>query len=177
MAKKKKKPTRRRRNRLGALAMTAKSPMVIIGSIAAGFLLLAKPINNGLDQMTGTVDKKIIRGGTAGIGAALVFMKLGKPSMIKTIIGGILMGAGARGLATELGLMNGYGSVPVVGRPRVNGYGSVPVIGQGYNTNSNLSGALNGYKVPKPPSIMGCLYPGSGSGSGISNGGSEMMRA
>lgn len=172
--KKRKGKATRRRRRIGGMKLSASNPLVKFGSMGAGFLLGDK-INPAIDKMTGTMDPKIVGAGEAGIGAALVFMKLGKKpaSVIQVIAGGVLLGAGAKRLLKAFGIMNGiggYGSVPVIGQRRLNGYGAVPVIG-GYTPNMNLAGVLNGgYTVPSSSlNVMG-----SPSGSGYSNSGNYM---
>jgi len=95
-------------------------------------------------------------------------MKLGKKkTAVEVISGGLLLGAGVKRLAVSLGIMNGvlsgYGQVPVIGNRRMNGYGKVPVIG---NNGYSPSTSLNGYQVPRSPSIMGSAY-GNGSGSDL----------
>lgn len=179
-SKGKKKHTRRHK-RVGAMALTANSPLVQYGSIIGGFLL-ADQINSMLDKVTGTMDAKIVGGLEAGLGAALSFnlLKMKKKSVIATAGGGILLGAGAKRLGKALGLINGFQDVPVVGtRRRMNGYRSVPVIG-GYNSARipvpTGGGALNGYAVPAPAGrVMGSIGT-SGSGSGLmATPGSELM--
>lgn len=175
MAKRKKaKKATRRRRRVGALAMSASSPLVMYGSMAAGFLM-GDTINAQIDKITGTADAKIVGAAEAGIGAALVYMKLGKKkSVAEVAVGGILVGAGAKRLAKTFGLINGIGGYNRV--PVVSGYGSVPVLGKasvnGYIPQSgSLNGAFNGYAVPKPAhtAIMG-----NSSGSGYNSGSGYM---
>lgn len=190
MPKKKKAAKRKtsvRRRRVGAMALDVKNPLVMFGPMVGGFLLGDK-INGAID--TALPDDKVgqkAKGiGEGGIGAALVFLKIGKKKTpIEMIAGGVLLGAGVRRLLKEFGVIQGiggYSSVPVVAarhRSRLNGYGSVPVIGngqQGYNTNRGLNGALNGvpgYAVPAPPSS---IMAGIGSASNVGAGGSDCMQ-
>jgi hypothetical protein len=173
---KKKKGTRRR---VGAMALSASSPVVQFGSIGVGWLM-ADTINTQIVRFTGTMDGKMVGGITAGIGAALQFMKLGKKpkSTLQVAAGGVLIGAGAKKLLKEMGVINGYSAVPVVGTGgRMNGYHAVPVV-NGYKAGpsypSSLNGALNGYKVPRPANIVG----NAGSSSGITNtGGGNTLAA
>jgi hypothetical protein len=90
--------------------------------------------------------------GQIGLGGALVFLKLGKKSLVSEVAGGLLIGSGLKramvvfkdGATT----MSGYGDVPVIGAyktpgqlgRKVAGYGDVPVIGA-YAPNSALNGA------------------------------------
>lgn len=169
-----------RRRRVGAMALNAKSPLVMYGSMAAGFFL-GDTLNTAIDKPLPdtTVSQKTKGMIEGGLGAALVFMKIGptkKP--LEVIAGGVLLGAGVRRLLKEFGVIQGIGgyqSVPVVAarhRSRLNGYGSVPVIGNGYKTSQySLNGALNGvggYAVPQPAGSANVMN-GVGSGSGISN--------
>jgi len=177
MAKRKRtsKTKHRRRHSIGALSLSASSPLVIYGSIALGFLMgnTVNGLLNNLvpsaivtDSTKAVTTGKILAAGQAGLGAALVFMK-GRKTTIKTIAGGVLLGSGLKRAMTVFKsgatTMGGYGDVPVLGAYRTNGqlgyrkvagYGDVPVIGS-YAT----PGALNG-------KVMGSLHP-SGSGSGL----------
>lgn len=139
MAKRKtKKKATRRRRRVGTMALTASNPLVKYGSMVGGFLL-GDQINPMIDKVTGTMDQKLVGGATAGIGAALVFMKLGKKkTVVETVGGGLLIGAGAKRLLKEFGIMNGFRAVkPIngVNRPmkRMNGFQDVDVV-NGFKT-------------------------------------------
>jgi hypothetical protein len=165
MAKKKKKTTRRRR-RIGA-AMTASNPIVKYGPIALGFLLGNK-INEQIDKVAGDkIDSKILAAAQGGIGALLVFK--GKPSMVKSIAGGILLGSGVKRAMSAFGMGNigGYGAVPVIG-----GYGAVPVIGSrtprrvGVGSYRPAAGQIGAYDVPRQVKVMS----GVGCASGYNNG-------
>lgn len=176
-----------RRRKVGATALNASNPLVMFGPMVGGFLLGDKintAIDNALpDDKVGQKTKGILEG---GIGAALVFMKLGKKkTVVEMVAGGVLAGAGVRRLLKEFGIITGIGgyqSVPVVARrhqKQLNGYGSVPVIGNGgYKTSQySLNGALNGvggYQVPLAAGSSNVMN-GFGSGSGISNNGSDCM--
>jgi len=130
--RRKAKPTRRRR-RIGAVALNAGSPLVKYGSIAAGFLM-ATTINTPLDKVVPiSVDPKLVAAGQVGLGAFLAFKK--KQSMLTTVAGGLLVGAGVKRAMTALGLgrVGSYQNVPVVGRAGIGAYQNVPVI-SGYNT-------------------------------------------
>jgi hypothetical protein len=150
-----------------AMKLNADSPIVQLGSAAVGFILGDK-INVMVDKVTGTMDGKLVGGIEAGLGAALVFMKLtpGKKSLLQVVPGGLLAGAGIKKLLQEFGVINGiggYGAVPVIGKRIVNGalngYGSVPVVA-GYTPNQALNG-IGGYQVPPNPykssNVMGSL--------------------
>lgn len=172
MAKSKKKPAKRK---VGARKLNPSSPIVKIGSIALGYFLGSK-INAPIEKLVGDkVDGKIVGAAEAGIGAYLVFGK-GKKSVVKTAVGGLLVGAGAKKLMTEFGIgrvAGPYGRVNVVastGSP----YGRVNVL-NGYTPNN----ALNGYTPNNALNGRGKVMSGVGaaSGSGMTNGnpGSEMM--
>lgn len=173
--KRKSRKTHHRRRKVGAMALNASSPMVKYGTILLGYLL-AKPLNTAIDGIipaslkSQTGSPKIVAAGEAGIGALLVFSK-GKKSLIKSIAGGVFLGAGlkrfmdsmATGAATTI---TGYGAVNVV-----SGYGAVDVISGkrklgGYTPNAALNGytpnaMLNGTK-PVHQTIMGNVREGSG---------------
>jgi len=155
--KRKHKATRRRRRSVGALSMSASSPLMKYGPIALGFFLAAK-INAPLDKMIGDkVDGKIVAGGQVGLGYMLA-LGPGKKSLIKSVAGGLLLGSGAKRAMTEFGIGgigSAYGNTPVVagaygntpvlaGRRRLNGYSPNRAM-NGYTPNSALNG--NGGRV------------------------------
>lgn len=165
-AKRRKKPATRRRRRIGATAaLNPSGPLVQYGSIALGFFLGAK-VNEAIDKVIppDKLDSKIVAGAQIGLGAMLSFKK-GKKTLPTTLLGGIMLGAGAkRGLtAFGLGRVSGYQMVPAVG-----GYQSVPAIGTrrvgGYVPGP---GGINGYKVSKEA-------VGS---TGLRNAGSNLMQS
>lgn len=172
--------TRRRIGATGA-KLNANSMLVKGGAALAGYFL-SDTINAAIDKATGgKMDGKIIGGAEVGLGALLVLGHVTKrPSMVTSVAGGALAGAGIKRLLKELGVISGIGgyqAMPVLGSKhaaarRLNGYGSVPVIG-GYSPNrGNLNGVFNGYQVPKMPNnVVGCTDYSS---SSFSNG-SEMM--
>lgn len=127
MAKKKaKKTTRRRRSRIGALSLNPASPLVMYGSVAAGYLL-ANTINTPITNAVGDkLDNKIVAGVQVGIGGYLI-MKKGKKSLPVTIAAGLLAGAGLKRGMAAFGIgqthMAGYQNVPAV-----NGYQNVPSV-------------------------------------------------
>lgn len=166
----------------------------MIAATAAGYFF-ADEINAQLDKFypntvvpagtTSFTDPNTIKlAGQLGLGGYLLLSK-GKPSLIKTGAGGILAGSGLKRGLKKFGMITGYQSVPVIGN-RLGGYQAVPVIGS--RTPAQLSGApaqLQGFRVngyqPTGSGVMGKvsgLYDGfgvNGCGSGISNGGSELM--
>lgn len=174
MAKKKKKSHRRKHHRMGGMKLSASNPLVKWGSVVLGFLA-GKPINTAVDGLmpanfkTNKNYDKFAAVGEGGLGAALVF-KFGKRSVITTVAGGVLLGAGLKraldAFNINIGLLNGYGEVPVLA-----GYGKVPVIGKrvtGYTPNQVLSGyspngTLNGSRAPHLQ-VMGNIDNASGSG-------------
>jgi hypothetical protein len=156
MPKHKAKKTSKRR-KVGAMSLTANSPLVKFGSIAIGYLMGDTLNQKLIDKLFGTPTDpvktgKMVAVGQIGLGGALVFLKLGKKSLISEVAGGLLIGSGLKramvvfkdGATT----MSGYGDVPVIGAyktpgqlgRKVAGYGDVPVIGA-YAPNSALNGA------------------------------------
>ena len=127
MAKRKKKSSGRR-HKVGATKLNANSNLVKLAAVAGGYFFSDK-INAPIVKMAGDkVDGKIIGAAEAGIGAYLVLGK-GRKTMVKTIAGGVLAGAGIKKLMGEFGIgsiNNPYGRVPVIGNN--NPYGRVPVI-------------------------------------------------
>lgn len=120
---KRKATTRRRGRRMGAMALNANSPLVQYGSIAAGFFL-APTINSSIDKLVGTsIDGKIVAAGQVGLGAMLAFKKrAGKGALLQKVIGGVMLGSGAKRAMAAFGI-GGYQSVP-----SVNGFENVPAV-------------------------------------------------
>ena len=188
---------RRRRRHVGALGLKGKDSTLKLAALAGGFLL-GKSVNGMIDSLavkmspqTGTTaNTNNITGsniptvaatvGEIGIGGLLLIRKKspGTLGMVLQVTGGILAGAGLRRALGSMGIMNGYQSVPVIGRHRMAGYQSVPVIGQrnipaqlaGGNTPAQLQGfRVNGY-TPTGSGVMGKIGAIDG-GSGITNTG------
>lgn len=169
MPKTKKRRTTRRR--MGA-ALSPSSPLVQLGSVLLGYFLLADPINDAIDKMAKGSDPiisdmkdKMIGAGEAGLGGYLVLAK-SRRYLIKTVIGGILAGAGVKRLLKNLKVISGFQNVPVVGRvrPRLGGFRQMPVIGQGFTpTGAN---AMTGYPIGNRASTYAQIM-GSSNGSGL----------
>jgi hypothetical protein len=148
MAKKKKKAGSRRR-RVGAFSPS--STLMKAGSVAVGYFLAAKPVNDLIDKVVkGKVDDKIVGAGQTGLGAFLLLFK--KPNLIKTVAGGVVAGSGLKRVIEAFKAappatpaVTGYQSVPAVG-----GYGNVPAVGA-YN----------------PGGMVGNYRPGSRVGRGV----------
>ena len=157
-----------RRHRIGAAGkgmFKPGGPLVQYGSIAAGYFVGPK-INDAIDKATGDkIDGKIVAAAEAIVGGMLAFSK--KKTMIKTVAGGMLLGAGVRRGLSEFGVISGFQSVPVLA-----GYQSVPVLG-GYSV-PTPGGSLAGYSVPTPggslagrrvhKSVMGSIGEDNGYG-------------
>lgn len=168
-AKKAKKKSVTRRRRVGATrsALNPNSPLVLAGAAALGFFA-APFIQPKIDNLTGTMDGKIIGAVEGGLGAALVFMTK-KKSLLSVGAGGLLLGMGAKKLLQEFGVINGIGgyqAVPVIGQRMLNGYGKVPVLGAYATSRQQMNGVFNGYNVPPVPKSQ---VMGSTAGSGYSS--------
>jgi hypothetical protein len=185
MAKKRK--GRRRSRRVGA--MNPKSPIIKIAAIAAGYLM-GDTINAQVIKMVPatqlTTVNSVLPYAETGIGALLLLK--GKPSLVKTAVGGVLAGAGLKLLLKKFGVITGYQSTPVIGRRAIRGYQSVPVIGANpvqlsgqppvqANTPSQLSGpgyGVNGFQnipgyQPNGSGVMGSLFTNADPGSGLNH--------
>jgi len=159
MAKKNKRARRRRVS--GTL--NPKSGIAQAAAVAAGFFA-GDMINGAIDKVipasiaTATgITSYLPTAAEAGIGAYLLFGK-GKPSLVKTAAGGVLLGAGLRRGLKKAGILSGYGSVPVVG-----GYTGVPVISGVPAALSGAPDSLTGYNVPgiggySPNRMVGRVY-------------------
>lgn len=170
--------TPHRRRRVGAMALNASSPMVKYGSLAAGFLVIAKPLNTAIDGLlpasvkTMSGSPKIVAAAEAGLGALLFFGK-GKKSLVKTLLGAVMLGAGVKRLMDSMATgapttITGYGAVDVI-----SGYGKVNVVSgkrrlNGYTPNSALSGYTPntnlGAVKPVHQVVMGSANSREGSG-------------
>jgi len=153
MAKRRKKTSRRRR-RVGAIALSASSPLIKYGSIAAGYFMADK-LTGMIDQATGgKIDSKITNSVLAAAGLYMLFMHRGRKNTILTVASGLAAGAGAKGLLTDFGVINGFADIPAVG-----GYRDVPAIGE-----YAVPGAVGGYNVPQASVLGGVMNSSSGSG-------------
>jgi hypothetical protein len=203
MAKKTKRH-KRRKSGLGAV-LNPKSPIIKLAAIAGGYFL-GDTINTFLDTLipdsltvatpatataaakpaTLSADSadKILMAGELGLGALLLLK--GKMTVVKTVAGGVLAGAGLQRALVSFNIIaptpstgvHGYQRVPVIG-----GYQRVPVIGgvpaQLQGTVSKTPSQLQGYRVNGPGGyvpngslgVMGSLYTtaDNASGSGITN--------
>lgn len=177
--------------------LNPKSPLVKLAAIAGGYLL-ADQINDAFDKaipaslttataatataaakpatLSADTADKILMGAELGIGALLLLR--GKPSLVKSLAGGVLAGAGLKRalIAADVvkATIHGYQSVPVIG-----GYQKVPVIGsipaQLQGTVSKVPSQLQGYRVngyqPNGSgAVMGSLYTNADSGNGTGSG-------
>lgn len=176
MAKRKKHHQRRRSRRVGAVSLGGKKSTGLKLLAVAGGYLLGDTINDAVDKIlpkkknadgTETPNQTLGIGAEVGLGGLLLLRK--KQSMITTIGGGVLVGAGLKRALKTMGVIKGYQSVPVIGRHRMSGYQSVPVIGAGMppqlsgRTPAQLQGfRVNGYT--SQGSGMGVLAGDGGSG-------------
>ena len=134
MATKKKSGGTKRRKKVGAMSLTANSPLVKFGSIAIGYLMGDTLNQKLIDKLFGTPTDpvktgKMVAVGQIGLGGALVFLKLGKKSLVSEVAGGLLIGSGIKRAMV----------VFKEGATTMSGYGDVPVIGA-YAPNSSLNG-------------------------------------
>lgn len=162
----------RRRRRVGAMALSATSPLMKWGSVALGYFIGPK-INEQITKLVGDkVDAKIVGAAEAGIGFLLA-MKKGRKGMLQTVGGGVLLGAGLKQLMTSFGVgaIGPYGRVPVIG----GAYGNVPVIGQrGYTPNHSMNGYTPSGTLGRGGKVMSGVNT-SGSGYTTDNPGSCYM--
>jgi hypothetical protein len=185
----KKKQRRSRRRRVGAMSLNPGSPLVKVASLAAGYFL-GDTINTQVDKvLPASMTAATATGVTAyvpsilelGVGGALLLMK-GKPSIIKTVAGGVIAGAGLRRALKKAGVVTGFNMVPVIA-----GFNRVPVINgvpaqlsgtpaqlAGYLTAANRGGGLSGFRTSRVMGKVGSLQDQYG-GSGITNSGSGLM--
>lgn len=171
---KRKHHSKRHHRRVGASMLSPRSPLVMIGALAAGYFL-GDTINGAIDKAipapaagTTSMMPKIVMAGEIGIGGLLLLKK--RKSLITTGFGGVLAGAGIRRALKTMGIVSGYQNVPVIGR-RMAGYQNVPVIGgmpaQLSGTPAQLQGfRVNGYKpVGSGSNVMGSVNPVAGDAS------------
>lgn len=172
--KKRKHHTGRRRKsrRVGAVSLGNTSMLLKLGSLAAGYFL-ADTINPFIDKVvpkttdtttnTQVPNQTIAIIGELGVGGLLLMKRTGKGMTGKalTVVGGVLAGAGVQRAMKKMGVIKGYQSVPVIGRPKMAGYQSVPVIGSLPPQLGKIPAALNGYGV------NGYVPRGSGRNTGV----------
>lgn len=166
-------PRRHKRRRVGAVSLGNTSMLLKLGSLAAGYFL-ADTINPMIDKVlpkttdtttnTQVPNQTIGIIGELGIGGLLLMKRTGKGMAGKalTVAGGILAGAGVQRTMKKMGVIKGYQSVPVIGRPKMAGYQSVPVVGKIPSVLGKIPGALQGYRVNGPNG-----YVPHGSGAGV----------
>lgn len=162
----KRKTKRRKSRRVGAAGLKG-STLMTLAAVAGGYFLVGDMLNDQLDKLfpkkspapvpptdpvAGFLDNIDLVGvGETGLGAVLLLM--GKKSTIKTIGGGVLLGAGLKRLIDGKSSVNGYQATPVIGarhRRQLGGYQATPVIGGNSNTPAQLAGTpaqLQGYRV------------------------------
>lgn len=195
MAKRKRKS--RKSRRVGAMGLKG-STLMTLAAVAGGYFLLGDPINDQLDKLfpkkpsttppatdpvSGFLDNIDLVGvGEAGLGAVLLLM--GKKSTIKTIGGGVLLGAGLKRLIDGNKSVSGYQATPVIGarRRQLGGYQATPVIGGNNSTPAQLAGTpaqLQGYRVNgytpagSGSNVMGSVGYSSEAGAGVAVGSSS----
>jgi hypothetical protein len=147
----KKKHGKRHHRRVGASLLNPRSPLIMIGALAAGYFL-GDTINTAIDKFmpttsgTSTISSlpTIIMVGELGLGGLLLLKK--RKTLITTAAGGILAGAGIRRALKAAGMVTGYQSVPVIGR-RMGAYQSVPVIGGVPAQLAGVPSQLQGFRV------------------------------
>lgn len=173
-----------RKHRVGATDLNPKNPLVLLAAAAVGFVA-ADQIYSAIDKAIPTttvpatattpavvknvVSDTVLGAGFAGTGAAIALM--GKKTMAKTVLGGVLAGAGLKWILKDQGVISGFPSVPVIAGRNMRGFPSVPVIagvpaalkGSGYTTSrmpalAGVPAALkgnNGYTTSRMPALAG----------------------
>lgn len=162
------KASTRRRRRIGsAMALSPTSNLVKLGSAALGYLMADK-INAPIDKAVGDkIDGKLVAAGQVGIGYMLALRKSGKKSLVTTILGGVMLGAGVKRAMQSFGIggIGPYGRVPVIGAP-YGPYGRTPVIAGGYSPSRSLNGYTPSRSLNKVMAGAGVM---NGTGSGITS--------
>lgn len=175
MATKRRRRTtgKRRSKRIGAMSLNPKNPLVLVASVAAGwfgsdqiFKVIDKAIPTKDTSATDKTQVNVVSDtvlGTGMVAAGGALALLGKKSMVKTIAGGVMAGAGLKLVLVDQGAIKGFPSVPSVGRRRrMAGFPSVPSVGRipeslrgGYSPNRTSVRAINGV----PDSLRGGYTP------------------
>jgi hypothetical protein len=176
---KRKKHSKRRRRRVGALGIGKGDTGIKLLAVAGGFFL-GNTINTQIDKFlpkepapagSTTVSTTPTKGaqtaamvGEIGLGGLLLMRK--RSGTITKVAGGVLAGAGLKRALGVMGIMNGIGgyqNVPVIGAHRMAGYQNVPVIGA-----NSIPAQLSGSRTP--PQLSGYRPAGSGVGGYLSQG-------
>lgn len=146
MARKKRRSHKRRKvSGIGA-ALRPNGPIVAIAALAAGYFM-ADTINTPVDKVfPASVDTMasgwVKPGIKLAVGGFLLAKK--KKSLLTTIPGGLLAGAGLKQALVKAGVVSGFQSVPVIA-----GYQAVPVI-------AGMPSQLSGHRVNgMPPALSG----------------------
>jgi hypothetical protein len=168
----------RKSRRVGASKLNPGSTLIKLIAVGAGYLL-GDTLNSAIDKalpaptvptagVKPSLMDSVVKYGpvvaAVGIGAMLL-LKKGKPSLIKTGAGGILLGAGLKRAIAQFGRVSGYQATPVIGRRRMAGYQATPVIGTMpaalTGRPSQLEGfRVNGYSpVGSGSKVMGSINP------------------
>lgn len=166
MARRRKRSTHKKRRRVSGIGAAIKpsSPVVQIAALAAGYFLSDK-INEPIDKLvptsTNVETEKTMQwvkpGAKVALGGFLLMKR--KKSLLTTIPGGLLAGAGLKQLLVKAGVVNGFQAVPVIA-----GYQATPVIAgmppqlSGYRVNGNgMPSQLSGYRVNGNERVMGSM--------------------
>lgn len=167
MAKRKRRSSKRRRvSGIGA-ALNPNSPVIQLAVVAAGYFMADK-INTPIDKIFPTsmdtgAASWVKPGSKLAVGAYLLLSK--KKSLLKTVPGGLLAGAGLKQALVKAGVVSGFQAVPVIA-----GYQSTPVIAgmpmqlSGHRVNG-MPPQLSGHRVNGDSKVMagiGSTVPGSG---------------
>lgn len=168
MAKRNK--SKKGRRSIGRTAtLSGNSNVVKFGSLAGGYLLSNK-IQEQIDKLvsgaaaattTTPPNTKMINAALTAAGLYYLFMFKGKKNLALSAAAGLIAGAAGKGLLVDMGVLSGFGDLPVIGNLR-----QVPVV-SGYNVPSPaLNGIGSGYTVPSA-SVLGKIPDEKASGSGL----------
>jgi hypothetical protein len=135
--------------RMGATSLlNPANPMLLYGSIALGYFVVGSKINDMIDQAAGDkIDGKIIAAGEVGLGYLLAKNK--KKSLLTTVGGGIVIGAGIKRALTSFGIggfynvpgVAGFYDVKAVNRAKRLGAYTPGGGGMSYNSRSAMNGS------------------------------------
>lgn len=153
---------KRKYYKVGASKLAPGSTVVKLIAVGAGYLL-GDTINGAIDKVIPqpaqpaagvelTTGQKLMKylplAAQGGLGG-LLLLKKGKPSFIKTGVGGLLLGSAVKRAVKQFGSVGGYQATPVIAgyRRKMAGYQQVPTIGAIPPQLAGIPGQLQGFRV------------------------------
>lgn len=163
----------RRRSKVGLTTMSPANPLIVLGSLALGYLS-GDTISGKLDTYipttttpatatTPAVVKNVVSDtvlGASEMGAAALLYLKGPKKVWSHVVAGFTAGVGLRLVLKDQGVVTGFQSLPVIGNI-LRGFQSLPVVGK-------IPSALKGGFITNRTAAMG-IVPNMLKGGFITN--------